>query len=95
MMAGMEEINQRYLFKLRQTAEIKRLIERKWQQSQWQPVGQGFDAVEDGIWLAGWGYARRIVVLRRQVRDHLAAEMNTDTQQGALHLVDDPDKIKV
>ena len=95
VMAEMEQINQRYLFKLRQTAGIKRLIERKWQQNQWQPVEQGFDAVADEIRLAGWSRARRIVVLRRQVRDHLAIEMDTDTQQGLLHLVDHSDKIKV
>ncbi|UVS61483.1 MULTISPECIES: transposase [Nitrosomonas] len=95
VMAGMEQINQRYLFKLRQTAGIKRLIERKWQQNQWQPVGQGFDAVEDQIQLAGWSRARRIVVLRRQVKNNLAVEMNADTQQGTLHFVDHLDKIKV
>ena len=35
------------------------------------------------------------MVLRRQVRDHLAVEMNTDTQQGLLHLVAPSEKIKV
>jgi hypothetical protein len=95
VMAEMEEIGQRYLFKLRQRAGIKRLIERKWQQNQWQPVVQGFDAVEDEIQLAGWSRARRIVVLRRQVKNNLALEMNADTQQGTLHFVDHPDKIKV
>ena len=95
VMAEMEEIGQRYLFKLRQTAGIKRLIERKWQQNQWQSVGQGFDAVEDQIRLAGWSRARRIVVLRRQVKDNLAVEMNAGNQQGTLHFVDHLDKIKV
>ncbi|UVS61790.1 MULTISPECIES: hypothetical protein [Nitrosomonas] len=58
-------------------------------------VGQGFDAVEDQIQLAGWSRARRIVVLRRQVKNNLAVEMNADTQQGTLHFVDHLDKIKV
>lgn len=95
VMAEMEEINQRYLFKLRQTAGIKRLIERKWQQNDWQHVGQGFDAVEDEIRLTGWSRTRRIVVLRRQVKGNLAAEVSSDAQQGALHFVDHSDKIKV
>lgn len=94
-MAEMEEINQRYLFKLRQTAGIKRLIERKWQQNEWQHVGQGFDAVEDEIRLADWSRARRIAVLRRQVKGNLAAEVSSDAQQGTLHFVDHSDKIKV
>jgi hypothetical protein len=80
MMAEMEEINQRYLFKLRQTAGIKRLIERKWQQNAWQDVGQGFDAVEDQIRLAGWSRVRRIGVLRRQVKDNLATKVSSDAQ---------------
>ena len=46
MMAEMEEIGQRYLFKLKQTAGVKRLIERLWRRSDWQGVGQGFDVVE-------------------------------------------------
>ncbi len=95
VMAEMEQINQRYLFKLRQTAGIKRLIERKWQQNEWQPVGQGCDAVEDQVRLAGWSRARRIVVLRRQIKDNLAVEVNADSQQGTLHFVDHADKIKV
>ncbi|MDV6342948.1 transposase [Nitrosomonas sp. Is37] len=95
VMAEMEEIDQRYLFKLRQTAGIRRLIERKWQQNQWQNVGQGFYAVEDELRLAGWSRARRVVVLRRQVKGNLAAEVNSDAQQRTLHFVDHSDKIKL
>jgi len=39
VMPEMEEIGQRYLFKLRQTAGVKRLIERQWQQGDWVNVG--------------------------------------------------------
>ena len=42
VMAEMEEIDQHYLFKLQQTAGIRRLIERKWQQNDRQNVEQGF-----------------------------------------------------
>jgi len=45
----MEAIGQRYLFKLRQTAGVKRFIERNWYQSEWQNVGNGFHAVEDEL----------------------------------------------
>ncbi|SDZ09621.1 transposase [Nitrosomonas sp. Nm33] len=95
VMAEMEEIDQRYLFKLRQTDGIRRLIERKWQQNQWQNVGQGFYTVEDELRLAGWSRARRVVVLRRQVKGNLAAEVNSDAQQRTLHFVDHSDKIKL
>ena len=64
VMAEMEEIEQPYLFKLRQTAGVKRLIERQWSCGDWEDVGQGFDAVEGELRLTGWSRARRVVVLR-------------------------------
>ncbi|MHB1291404.1 MAG: transposase [Sulfuricella sp.] len=95
VMAEMEAIGQRYLFKLRQTAGVKRLIERQWQQGDWQAVGQGFDAVEGELRLAGWSRARRVVVLRRRVKGSLAAETSSEGQQQALHFVDSSDKVKL
>jgi hypothetical protein len=68
VMAAMEEIEQPYLFKLRQTAGVKRLIERLWQRGDWQSVDQGFDAVEGKLRLTGWSCERRVVVLRRRVK---------------------------
>lgn len=94
VMAEMEEIGQRYLFKLRQTAGVKRLIERQWQQGEWRSVGQGFDAVEGELRLAGWSRARRVVVLRRRVKGNLAAETNDEGQQ-TLHFIDNSDKVKL
>lgn len=78
VMFEMEEIGQRYLFKLRQTAGVKRLIERQWQQGDWQNVGHGFDAVEGELRLAGRSCSRRVVVLRRRVKGGLAAETSSD-----------------
>lgn len=95
VMAEMEEIGQRYLFKLRQNAGVKRLIERQWKQSDWRDVGQGFDAVEDELRLVGWSHARRVVVLRRRVRGSLVAEMSSDGQQQALHFADSTDALKL
>lgn len=74
VMAEMEEIDQAYLFKLRQSAGVKRLIERHWSRQDWQSVGQGFDAVEATLRLSGWSRARRVVVLRRAVKGSLVAE---------------------
>src|SRR3989338_5018208 len=95
VMGEMQEIGQRYLFKLRQTAGVKRLIERQWQQGEWQDVGQGFDAVESELRLTGWSRARRVVVLRRRIKDNLAAETGNENQQQTLHFIDSSDKVKV
>lgn len=84
VMAEMEELEQSYLFKLRQTAGVKRLIKRLWSRRQWQAVGHGFDAVEAELQLAGWSRARRVVVLRRRVKDPLLAEVTAQGQQTLL-----------
>ena len=95
VMLEMEAMGQRYLFKLRQTAGVKRLIERQWQHGEWHGVGQGFDAVESQLRLSGWSRARRVVVLRRRVKDSLAAETNNEDPQQALHFIDSSDKVKL
>jgi Transposase DDE domain group 1 len=95
VMGEMEAIGQRYLFKLRQTAGVKRLIERQWRQGEWRNVGQGFDAVEGELQLTGWTRARRVVVLRRRVKGGLVAEAKGDDPQQALHFVDSSDKVKL
>ncbi len=41
-----KEGTQPALFKRKQTAGVRCLIERLWRRGDWQEVGQGFDAVE-------------------------------------------------
>ena len=91
VMGEMEEIGQLYLSKLRQTAGVKRLIEQHWQQSDWQSVGQSFDAVKSELQLAGWSRSRRVVVLRRRVKDSLVVETNNENRQQTLHFADGSD----
>ncbi len=95
VMAEMEEIDQRYLFKLRQTAGGKRLIERLWRQDDWQRVGQGFDAVDSELRLSGWNRARRVVVLRRRVKSSQVAEASNESPQHELQFLDPSDKAKL
>jgi hypothetical protein len=94
VMAEMEDLEQSYLFKLRQTAGVKRLIERLWSRRDWQAVGHGFDAVEAELQLAGWRRARRVVVLRRRVKDPLLAEVTAQGQQTLL-FADTSDDLKL
>ncbi|MBK6653096.1 hypothetical protein [Zoogloea sp.] len=91
-MTDLESQAQAYLFKLRQSVGVKSLIERQWSRQDWQSVGQGFDAVEASLKLAGWRQARRVVVLRRAVRDCLidegkAKNKRSPRQQG-LHFAE-------
>lgn len=74
VMAEMEALDQAYLFKLRQSAGVKRLIERQWSRDDWSDVGQGFYAVEAELKLSGWSRARRVIVMRRAVKGSLVAD---------------------
>lgn len=93
VMAEMEDLDQGYLFKLRQTAGVKRLIERLWARRHWQAVGHGFDAVEAVLQLSGWSRARRVVVLRRRIKEQLVAEVATQGQQTLLFAATAKDKL--
>ena len=89
VMTDLESQAQAYLFKLRQSVGVKSLIERQWSRQDWQSVGQGFDAVEARLKLTGWSEARRVVVLRRAVRDCLLdegkAKSKRSKRQQSLH----------
>ena len=81
VMAKLEAIEQPYLFKLRQTTGVRQLIERQWSRHDWRDVGQGFQAVEAELALTSWTRARRVVVLRRAVKDSLVAEQKTGPRE--------------
>ena len=67
VMIELEEMEQAYLFKLRQSAGLKRLIERLWSEGDWHDVGDGYQAVESTLSLLGWKRARRV---RPPSREH-------------------------
>ena len=99
VMAQLEAIDQSYLFKLRQTAGVRRLIERQWSRQDWQNVGEGCQAVENELTLAGWRWARRVVVLRRAVKGSVIAEKKEtgkrQKRQQALQFVDPLQPVKI
>ena len=53
-MVQLEELQQPYLFKLRQTAGVKQLIKRQWTRQTWSEMGQGWQGCEDELRLSGW-----------------------------------------
>jgi hypothetical protein len=75
ILTALEEIGQKYLAKLRQSPGVKSLIERLWSSDDWANVGGGYYAVETMLKLSGWSRARRVAVVRRAVKDPLAAEI--------------------
>lgn len=80
-MLGAEQRRIDYLFRLRQTAGVKRLIERLFASDDWAPAGQGWQGVRCELELQGWSRSRQVIVLRRQLRDALAFEPTRPEQQ--------------
>jgi len=61
-----------YLFKLRQTKNVRRLLERAMLERDWEDGGQGFEGKSETLRLAGWSRERRVVLLRRRLPRNLA-----------------------
>jgi len=69
-----EERGLKYLFKLRQTRGVKEIIAQLFKGRQWVDTGQGWEAEESELRLQGWSRSRRVVVLRRPIRNNLASQ---------------------
>ena len=64
-MAALEALEQAYLFKLRRSPGVVKLLNRQWNFDEWSDVGQGWMGREDTLRLMGWSKPRRVVVIRR------------------------------
>lgn len=87
--AELEQRQQGYLFKLRQTEGVKRLLRRQFAREDWTrpSVGdQGWSAIEDELQLTGWDRARRVVILRRKARNQVALTRRNQEAQIELLL---------
>lgn len=60
-----------YLFKVRRTTRARALLDQLElaHAVRWQPAGQGWEATEAQLALSGWTRRRRVIVLRRRLRD--------------------------
>jgi Transposase DDE domain group 1 len=77
-----------YLFKLRLTANVKRVIERLSVQREWIDAAEGWQAKESLLRLEGWSRQRRAIILRRRVKGALAMPSNETPGQQRLSFVD-------
>src|SRR5580700_6470991 len=67
-MLGAEQRDLGYLFKLKQSANVKKLIGQIFNEQDWVDAGQQWQGRVDVLQLAGWTKQRRVVVLRRAMR---------------------------
>ena len=76
------------LFKLRLTANVKRMIEKLAPAREWVDAGQGFEAKESAVRLVGWSRKRRVIVLRRRVGDAAGPSLSDDDDAPQLSFVE-------
>ena len=100
-MAALEAMDQPYLFKLRQSPGVKKLVQRQWSRPDWCDVGQGWQASEDTLRLSGWSQCRRVIVMRHARRIDLALEVKRkgsgrgkEHGQTELHFIDENEPVK-
>ena len=77
-----------YLFKLRQTKNVKKLIERTYSKGGWADAGQGWQGRHEELRLDGWSRQRRVVVLRKRLKDGVVASRQGDRDQLQLGFVE-------
>jgi Transposase DDE domain group 1 len=87
-MQGAEERKLAYVFKLKQTAKVKQLLERLFGKDEWVEAGQGWQGVSTELRLSGWSRTRRVIVLRRPLSQaRQEAETRKAQKQKASQLI--------
>jgi Transposase DDE domain group 1 len=81
-MEGAEQRHIPYLFKLKQTANVKKLIDRVFGGTEWVDAGQQWQGLESELRLSGWTRQRRVVILRRPLRQADAAAVEKKRKAG-------------
>ena len=71
VMKACEARGQKYLFKLKQTANVKKFIQQKMESILWCSVGDGWQGQEGKLQLMGWKKPRRVMVLRRLLKKEI------------------------
>ena len=79
-----------YLFKLRLTKNVKTLIERTFMKGGWSDAGQGWQGKTETLRLVGWSRHRRVIVLRRRLKEGaVAREEPNQLRLGFAEIEDD------
>lgn len=82
VMSVAEEKRIPYLFKIKQTKNVKRLIEKLMLNQDWSQAGQGWEGQESYLQLMGWSKSRRVIVLRKRVsKEYCAVTEDPETKQ--------------
>ena len=66
-----DQRNQPYLTKVKRSSVVKRLVRELFGENEWENAGQGWKGEASVLTLSGWSRSRRVVALRRQIKDGL------------------------
>lgn len=67
VMIACEARSLNYLFKLKQTQNVKRFIASKMSEGAWENAGQGWQGLQGDLQLMGWKQSRKVTLLRRRI----------------------------
>ena len=76
-MVGAEERSIGFLFKLKQSGNVKKLIRQVFDKQDWEDAGQNWQGTAEKLRLDGWSEERRVIVLRRPLPAKPTAEAAT------------------
>jgi hypothetical protein len=83
----LESRKQPYLLRLRQTANVQRLVAKQFARGDWSRAdNQGCQMVEEYLQLQGWTAKRRVVIVRQRIKGGIARERRVDGKQLKLDL---------
>jgi len=88
VMTDAERLSIPYLFKLRQTRNVKQLTGQLFNTADWEDAGQGWTGIDSTLRLQGWSRSRRVVVLRRRLQGDVALIQRVEPQQLLLSTVE-------
>jgi hypothetical protein len=87
ILVTLEQRQQPYLLRLRQTKNVQRLVAQQFARQDWsRPDSQGCQMVEAQLQLHGWSTKRRVVIVRQRIRGGIARERRVDGKQLRLDL---------
>jgi Transposase DDE domain group 1 len=90
-MEGAEQREIAYVFKLKQSVNVKKLIAKLMGNEQWVDAGQKWQGLDTELQLSGWSKKRRVVVLRRPLRAGIAEEKNSKKKAAKQLTLDLPE----
>lgn len=95
VMKASEERGLFYLFKQKQTPNVKRFISQKMMSGEWEDAGQGWQGTSGELQLMGWEKSRRVILLRRKLKREIGiTEKKSEKSQTTFQFADMPDSIE-